>query len=102
MINRLVLDPRSMMAILRCIVSSATVAARFGQVRVVAPDAEQSRLQFCGRKHYWFLAKPLTDPAEDTDRWAIEHNLVSLTPLRPDLTDETWLTHEAINVLPNL
>ncbi len=54
-----------------------------------------------GRKHYWFSAKPLTDPAEDTDRWAIEHNLVSLTPLRLDLTDETWLTHEATNAWPS-
>jgi 5'-nucleotidase len=46
-----------------------------------------------GRPHYWFAAKPLTDPAEDTDRWAIEHGFVSLTPLRLDLTDETWLAN---------
>jgi 5'-nucleotidase len=50
-----------------------------------------------GRKHYWFSAKPLTDPAEDTDRWAVEHNLISLTPLRLDLTDELRLTSEVIN-----
>jgi 5'-nucleotidase len=44
-----------------------------------------------GRQHYWFAAKPLTDAAEDTDRWAIENGYVSLTPLRLDLTDEARL-----------
>ena len=44
-----------------------------------------------GRPHYWFAAKPLSDPEENTDRWAIEHDFVSLTPLRLDLTDEAWL-----------
>jgi 5'-nucleotidase len=44
-----------------------------------------------GRKHYWFAATPLTDPDEDSDRWAIDNSLVSLTPLRMSLTDEEWL-----------
>ncbi len=44
-----------------------------------------------GRKHYWFAAKPLTDPEEGTDRWAVEQGWVSLTPLRLDLTDKEWL-----------
>jgi 5'-nucleotidase len=44
-----------------------------------------------GRKHYWFAAIPLTEPDEGSDRWAVEHNLVSLTPLRLNLTDENWL-----------
>lgn len=44
-----------------------------------------------GRKHYWFAATPLTNPDEDSDRWAIDHNLVSLTPLRMSLTDDEWL-----------
>jgi 5'-nucleotidase len=44
-----------------------------------------------GRKHYWFAATPLTNPDEDSDRWAIDNNLVSLTPLRMGLTDEEWL-----------
>jgi 5'-nucleotidase len=44
-----------------------------------------------GRKHYWFTVTPL-DPAEPgTDRWAVENNLVSITPLRLDLTDEAVL-----------
>ncbi|CAN5514528.1 5'/3'-nucleotidase SurE [soil metagenome] len=41
-----------------------------------------------GREHYWFTVSPLEDPDEGTDRWAIEHGHVSITPLRLDLTDE--------------
>ena len=48
-----------------------------------------------GRRHYWFAAKPLTDPEESTDRWAVEQSLVSMTPLRIDLTDEAWLDNYA-------
>jgi len=44
-----------------------------------------------GRKHYWFSAIPLTEPDENSDRWAVENGFVSLTPLRLDLTDEVWL-----------
>lgn len=44
-----------------------------------------------GRRHYWFGARPLTDPQEDTDRWAVERGWVSLMPLRLNLTDEEWL-----------
>ncbi len=44
-----------------------------------------------GRKHYWFSAVPRKKPDEGSDRWAVENNLVSLTPLRLDLTDEKWL-----------
>jgi 5'-nucleotidase len=44
-----------------------------------------------GRKHYWFSAIPLTEPDENSDRWAVDNNLVSLTPLRLSLTDENWL-----------
>ena len=44
-----------------------------------------------GRRHYWFSAVPLTEPDPDSDRWAVDHNLVSLTPLRLDLTDRAWL-----------
>ncbi|MES2703821.1 MAG: 5'/3'-nucleotidase SurE [Bacteroidota bacterium] len=41
-----------------------------------------------GRKHYWFTVTPLEPAEEDTDRWAIEQDYVSITPLRLDLTDE--------------
>jgi len=46
-----------------------------------------------GRKHYWFSAVPLTEPDQDSDRWAVDNNFVSLTPLRLNLTDEEWLSH---------
>ena len=45
-----------------------------------------------GRRHYWFAATPLTDPDQGSDRWAIDNNMVSLTPLRMSLTDEEWLS----------
>lgn len=44
-----------------------------------------------GRKHYWFTVIPLEPAEENTDRWAIENNYVSITPLRLDLTNEEEL-----------
>lgn len=44
-----------------------------------------------GRRHYWFSAVPLKEPDTGSDRWAVENNLVSLTPLQIALTDEKWL-----------
>jgi 5'-nucleotidase len=44
-----------------------------------------------GRKHYWFTVIPLEAPEENTDRWAIDNNYVSITPLSLDLTDEKKL-----------
>ncbi len=49
-----------------------------------------------GRKHYWFSAIPLTAPDENSDRWAVDNGLVSLTPLRLSLTDDEWLQNLAI------
>ncbi len=40
-----------------------------------------------GRQHYWFTVVPVEEAEEGTDRWAFEHDLVSVTPLRLDLTD---------------
>jgi len=40
-----------------------------------------------GRTHYWFTVVPVQGTEEGTDRWAIEHEYVSMTPLRLDLTD---------------
>jgi 5'-nucleotidase len=45
-----------------------------------------------GRPIYWFTVTPLEGAEEGTDRWAIEHNWVSVTPLRLDLTAEKDLT----------
>jgi 5'-nucleotidase len=46
-----------------------------------------------GRLIYWFTVTPLTEADEGTDRWAVEQNWVSLTPLKLDLTDEAQLRH---------
>jgi 5'-nucleotidase len=40
-----------------------------------------------GRQLYWFTVVPMEETEEGTDRWAIEHGLSSVTPLRLDLTD---------------
>jgi 5'-nucleotidase len=47
-----------------------------------------------GRELYWFTVAPIEGPREGTDLWAVAHNLVSLTPLRLDLTD-----HEALEAV---
>ncbi|PWG80358.1 5'/3'-nucleotidase SurE [Pararcticibacter amylolyticus] len=44
-----------------------------------------------GRKHYWFTVTPLEPADEGTDRWAVENDYVSITPLRLDLTNEEEL-----------
>jgi 5'-nucleotidase len=40
-----------------------------------------------GRKHYWFTVVPIEGTEKGTDRWAVEHGYVSMTPLRLDLTN---------------
>jgi 5'-nucleotidase len=44
-----------------------------------------------GRPVYWFTVVPLEPHREGTDLWAVERGLVSLTPLRLDLTDAEQL-----------
>ncbi|HEX6277235.1 MAG TPA: 5'/3'-nucleotidase SurE [Polyangiaceae bacterium] len=44
-----------------------------------------------GRTHYWFTVFPLEETEEGTDRWAVDHDFVSMTPLRLDLTDHRAL-----------
>jgi len=44
-----------------------------------------------GREHYWFTVAPLERHREGTDLWAMEHGLVSLTPLELDLTNHDEL-----------
>jgi 5'-nucleotidase len=44
-----------------------------------------------GRKHYWFTVTPLEPAEPGTDRWAVENDYVSITPLRLDLTNEEQL-----------
>jgi len=52
----------------------------------VVPDQDP-----LGRSIFWFTVTPLEGAAKGTDRWAVEHNWVSITPLRLDLTDEADL-----------
>ena len=40
-----------------------------------------------GRKLFWFTVTPIEGAEEGTDRWAMEQQWISLTPLRLDLTD---------------
>ncbi|HEX5830369.1 MAG TPA: 5'/3'-nucleotidase SurE, partial [Gemmatimonadaceae bacterium] len=51
-----------------------------------------------GRKHFWLIVKPMEEVEEGTDRWAVRQGLVSMTPLRLDLTDETLLERVAHRV----
>jgi 5'-nucleotidase len=44
-----------------------------------------------GRKIFWISVRPIEQVDEGTDRWAIRRGLVSLTPLRLDLTDQEAL-----------
>jgi 5'-nucleotidase len=43
------------------------------------------------RELYWFSVTPLQGAEEGTDRWAIEQNWISMTPLCLDLTDHRLL-----------
>jgi len=45
-----------------------------------------------GRKLFWLSVRPIEEVDEGTDRWAVRQGLVSLTPLRLDLTDVEALT----------
>jgi 5'-nucleotidase len=46
-----------------------------------------------GRKLFWFTVIPIEGTDEGTDRWAVEHGYVSMTPLRLDLTNEKELSN---------
>lgn len=48
-----------------------------------------------GRQHFWFTVTPIEGTEEGTDRWAVEQGLVSITPLRLDLTNEKELAAAA-------
>ncbi|MPR35745.1 5'/3'-nucleotidase SurE [Salmonirosea aquatica] len=54
-----------------------------------------------GRKHYWFTVTPLEAAEEGTDRWAVENNYVSITPLRLDLTNEAELAKHRVKAPTN-
>ena len=54
---------------------------------VVVPDEDPM-----GRRLYWVTVRPIEEVEEHTDRWAIRQGMISITPLRLDLTD-----HEALD-----
>lgn len=56
----------------------------------VVPDEDPM-----GREHFWFTVAPLEPKREGTDLWAVEQGLVSLTPLRLNLTDRSELERYA-------
>lgn len=47
-----------------------------------------------GRSVFWFVAMPIEAVEPGTDLWAFSQDLVSVTPLRLDLTDEKCLAHD--------
>jgi 5'-nucleotidase len=51
-----------------------------------------------GRQHFWFVVKPMEAPDAESDRWAVEHGYVSMTPLRLDLTNEEELARARATV----
>lgn len=53
-----------------------------------------------GRTHYWFTVFPLEETEEGTDRWAMDHGYVSMTPLRLDLTDHETLQKQLARAQP--
>lgn len=48
-----------------------------------------------GRTLYWSTVVPIEETEKGTDRWAVQNDLVSMTPLRLDLTDEKMLIDAA-------
>lgn len=40
-----------------------------------------------GNPYYWFAVHPIEETEKDTDRWAVQAGMTSITPLRLDLTD---------------
>lgn len=50
-----------------------------------------------GRQLYWFTVIPIEETEEGTDRWAVERSLISITPLRLDLTDHAALARRSVS-----
>lgn len=67
--------------------TSAAVEAYDGRI-VPAKDP-------LGRDVYWFTVRPIGAAPERTDRWAVEQQWISLTPLELDVTDQAELARMA-------
>lgn len=44
-----------------------------------------------GREHYWFTVRPIEPEEKGSDRWAVKHKKISITPMILDLTDKEIL-----------
>ena len=53
-----------------------------------------------GRRHYWLTVTPIEETEEGSDRWCMEHDFVSMTPLRLDLTDHDALAEVRRHPMP--
>ena len=53
---------------------------------IVLPDTDPM-----GREHFWFSERAKGSPEKGTDRWGIENQRVTLTPLTLDLTEHSLL-----------
>ncbi len=51
-----------------------------------------------GRPLHWITVVPIEETEEGTDRWAVSQGLVSITPLRLDLTDHATLSTAIANL----
>ena len=51
-----------------------------------------------GRPRHWITVVPIEETEEGTDRWAVSQGLVSITPLRLDLTDHATLSTAISNI----
>lgn len=49
-----------------------------------------------GRQLYWFTVVPVEETEVGTDRWAVERGMISVTPLRLDLTDHEALARRTV------
>jgi 5'-nucleotidase len=53
----------------------------------------EDRMDTRGRAYYWVgIQRRKSDPPKGTDIWAVRSNLISVTPLCLDLTDESVVT----------
>jgi 5'-nucleotidase len=50
-----------------------------------------------GREHFWITVRPLEEFAENSDVWAVENGLISITPLILDLTAHSELEKRMVS-----
>ena len=48
-----------------------------------------------GRQQHWFTVFPIEEVDEGSDRWAVRHGKISITPMIMDLTDKEYLSKRA-------